>query len=280
MTKWLYEGLIVVYLTSFTTMAFSDAPIPKSVSPSAPISLTLEPAALELARNVIGNTLPKLINANPILARQLGFSPEDLDSFKESGGSFAAPIPVFFVSLRDIFEFIKHTETNPVELIKKEVNWVESADGTFVPARWLFPITLKRDDGRETVIPRSSVTIGRSNVEPWHIHQIGGPNLIRAVQKHASPNTVSLVWIPGINRHYLGQVYDRDVKLKVLFDDPLAKVKAGHEFDPSDQSVIEKLKKLEEMLQPKETQQDPAPGNHSSKAINDTNRNPSKEEGK
>ena len=75
MTKWLYEGLIVVYLASFTTMAFSDAPIPKSVSPSAPISLTLEPAALELARNVIGNTLPKLINANPILARQLGFSP-------------------------------------------------------------------------------------------------------------------------------------------------------------------------------------------------------------
>lgn len=248
MIRLFLQGLIVLCLVSLTTTTMAES-TSDAITPTSRVSLTLDPGALELAIAVVENTLPKLIGADPALAKQLGFAAEDFQSFKESGATIQSPLPIFVVSVRDIVEYVKHPTANPVELIKKEVNWVEGQEGTFIPARWLFPVELNKDAGRETVVPRSSVIVGKSPSGPWRVRQIGGPNLIRAVRKFATSNTVSVVWIPGINRHYLGQVYDGVAKLKLLFNDPLAKREAGYEFNPSDPSVIDYLKELAEDLQ-------------------------------
>ena len=34
-------------------------------------------------------------------------------------------------------------------------------------------------------------------------------------------------------------------KMAVLFDDPIARVNAGHEFDPCDSNVLDKLQQLD-----------------------------------
>jgi hypothetical protein len=262
MTKIFAQTLTLLLLFSVpaTIQAESNSPDSK-ISPASSVSLTVDPDAVELAITVVEKTLPNLIGADPVLAKQLGFSPEDFQSFRESGATVQSPLPIFVVSIRDIVEYVKHPTSNPVELIKKEVNWVEGQEGTLIPARWLFPVDLKMDAGRESVIPRSSVIIGKSLVSPWRVHQIGGPNLVRAIKKHATTNTVSLIWVPGINRHYLGQVYDGVVKLKVLFNDPLAKVQAGYEFDPSDPNVINRLRQLEADLQLQERLRTPVEDN-------------------
>jgi hypothetical protein len=253
-------SLICLFSLSASVLAESSSPVSK-ISPPSSVSLTIDPDAVELAITVVEDTLPNLIGADPVLANQLGFAAEDFQSFRESGAALQPPLPLFVVSLQDIFEYVKHPTDNPVELIKKEVNWVKSGEETFIPARWLFPVDLKSDAGRESVVPRSSVIIGKSTVSPWRVHQIGGPNLVRAVTKHRTTNTVSIIWIPGINRHYLGQVYDGVVKLKVLFNDPLAKVQAGYEFDPSDPDVINRLRQLEEALQLRERLRTPVEEN-------------------
>lgn len=242
----------------FSTMALAESANSKTFFTKSPAAIILHPEALELATSFVENTLPNLIGDDPVLAAQLGFAPPDLQSFKESGAALETPFPMFVVSLQDIFKYVIHP-SNPVELIKTEVNWIEGSDGTLIPARWLFPVELRNDAGKEAVVPRSSVIIAKSPSSPWRVHQVGGPNLVRAVKKFATGKTVSVMWIPGINRHYLGQVErDGTVSLKVLFDDPIAKVKAGYEFNPSHQVVINALKKLEEDLQLQEKLQTPA----------------------
>ena len=230
----------------FSTVVLAESADSKTSLTKSPAAIVLHPEALKLATTFVENTLPNLIGDDPVLATQLGFAPPDLQSFKESGAVLQSPYPVFVVSLQDIFNYVIHP-ANPVDLIKKEINWIEGSDGTLIPARWLFPVELGNDAGKESVVPRTSVIVAKSPSGRWRIHQVGGPNLVRTVKKFATERTVSLVWIPGINRHYLGQV--EPVRLKVLFDDPIAKVKAGYEFDPSDPVVLERLKKLEEDLQ-------------------------------
>jgi hypothetical protein len=258
MTKLFLQTLGLIFLFSVPATLLAESNSPNStISPASPVSLTIDPAAVELAITIVEQTLPNLIGGDPVLAKQLGFAGEDFQTFRESGATIRSPLPIFVVSVRDIIEYVKHPTSNPVELIKKEVNWVEGTEGTFIPARWLFPVELNKDAGREAIIPRSSVIVGKTPFGRWRVHQIGGPNLIRAVRKFATPNTVSVVWVPGLNRHYLGQAYDGVVKLKVLFNDPLAKVQAGYEFDPADPAVINFLKKLEEDLQLQERLRSP-----------------------
>lgn len=239
-------------------MALAESANSKTFFTKSPAAIILHPEALELATTFVENTLPNLIGDDPLLATQLGFTPPDLQSFKEFGAALENPYPMFVVSLQNVFEHVIHP-TNPVELIKTEVNWIEGSDGTLIPARWLFQVELRKDTGKDAVVPRSSVIIAKSPSSPWRVHQVGGPNLIRAVKKFATGKTVSVLWIPGINRHYLGQVEpDGTVSLKVLFDDPIAKVKAGYEFNPSHYVVINRLKKLEEALQLRKKLQTPA----------------------
>lgn len=262
MLKFFTAGLVVMSVVSFSTMTLAEAPNPKGPNPKSfitrtPAALTLDPEALDLAKTFVEKTLPNLIGDDPVLATQLGFAPPDLQSFKESGAALQPPYPVLIIALRDLFEFVQHP-SDPVDLIKKEVNWIQGPEGTLIPARWLFPIEIKQNVGNNGVVPRTSVIIGKSPSSPWRVHQIGGPNLVRAVKQWATSDTIAVVWIPGLNRHYLGQVTPYGaVMLKVLFDDPLAGVKAGKEFDPSDEKVINYLKYLEERLKLKEGLQAP-----------------------
>ncbi len=257
-------GLMMLFICSLCNLVQAEAPHQKSVTKTpeetnpksfitkTPAKLMVHPDALLLATAFVEKTLPKLIGDDPALAAQLGFNASDLKSFKEFGVTLQDPYPVFIVALRDLFEFVQHP-SNPVDLIKKDVNWIEGPGGTLIPARWLFPVELNENQGIPEVTPQTSVIIGKSPSARWRVHQVGGPNLVRAVKQWATKDTVSVLWIPGINRHYLGQVTPEGaVRLKVLFDDPLADVKAGKEFDPSDEKVINYLKYLDETLRIRE----------------------------
>ena len=257
-------GVVMLFVGSFCNIALAEAPNPKlftktpqepnakSFTTKTPAKITLHPEALELATTFVEKTLPNLIGDDPTLAEHLGFTTGELESLKEFGAALESPYPVFIISLRDIFEFVQHP-SNPVDLIRKDVNWIRGPEGALIPARWLFAVELKENRGKSRVTPQTSVMVGKSPSSRWRVNQVGGPNLARAVKQWADSDTVSIIWIPALNRHYLGRVtQDGAVMLRVLFDDPLADVKAGKDFDPSDEKVINYLKSLEDRLKLRE----------------------------
>jgi hypothetical protein len=211
----------------------------------------IEPEAFQLAENFIDNTLPRLLGEDPILARQLGFSSaQDLISFHRSGVVLEPPLPLFVINLKDLRDFVKR-QTLPLKLIAGEVNWTRVSEEDLGPARLLFPIRLSVDATESGIGSKSSVLVEKLPLSRWRIHNAGGPALIRAVKLYSSHKEDFLVSIPGINRHYLGRIGpDLRVKMTVLFDDPVARVNAGHEFDPCDSEVLDKLKQLDRLLQP------------------------------
>jgi hypothetical protein len=103
----------------------------------------------------------------------------------------------------------------------------------------------------------SSVTVEMSPSGSWRVLQVGAPKLARAMKLYESPRTKQfLLWIPDLNRHYLGQIGPMGpdathppIILTVLFNDPLAQRSVGEQFDITSGTFIERLKKLYQDLQ-------------------------------
>jgi hypothetical protein len=209
----------------------------------------IDPDAELLAMNFVRNVLPNLVGGDAALARHVGFSsPEDFNLLQEFGAKLGTPLPYFVVDLNDLLEFIKG-KTHPLSLLVKDANWLDFTALHVRPRRFVFPIHLNDPNTDDTIPTKSSVVIEKTPLRSWLVHQAGAPTLIRTVKTYSRNNLDFLVWIPAINRHYLGRIGpDFRLKMTVLFDDPLAQVKAGHEFDPQDSEVIDKLKKLANRL--------------------------------
>jgi hypothetical protein len=206
--------------------------------------------AQQLATAFVGHTLPNLLAEDPLLARHLGFTrAQDIQNFQESGARLETPLPLFIIKLKALRAFVRK-ETLPLALLATDVNWIEDSATDPRPTRLLFPIRLNKDASGDGSATRSSVLIEKPLHHPWRIHNAGGPTLLHAVKTYSTRKEDFLVWIPGINRHYLGRIgEDFRFKMTVLFDDPVARVYAGDEFDPCDSNVIEKLQKLDTLLQ-------------------------------
>jgi hypothetical protein len=206
--------------------------------------------AEQLAITFVGTTLPNLLAQDPLLAKQVGFkTDQDLRAFEEFGAMLEAPLPLFIIDMNDLKDFVKK-QTHPLKLLTKAINWTTVSGEDPVPARLLFPIRLKHEGENSGHVVRSSVVIGKTPSTTWRIYQAGGPALMRAVKTFSTSDRDFVVWIPGINRHYLGRMSNAlRFKMTVLFDDPIARVNAGHEFDPADSDVIDKLKKLDKLVE-------------------------------
>ena len=211
--------------------------------------LITNPEALELAINFVSKTMPKLLAGDPILSSHIGFaSAEDLRSFQVTGAMLDVPLPIFIIDINDIRSFVRN-ETQPIEILTKDINWARSPGETFGPTRLLFPIGLNDDAADSKSAPKSSVIIEYTPQTSWRVHHFGGPKLIRAVKTYSTHAHDFMIWIPVVNRHYLGRMGpDLRLKITVLFDDPIAGVKAGHEFDLRDSHVMDKLKALDTKL--------------------------------
>jgi hypothetical protein len=207
----------------------------------------VQPEALQLAQKFIENSLPSLLGEDPILARQLGFgSAQDLESFRKSGVVLEPPLPLFVVNLKDLLTFVKQ-QTLPLKLLAGEFNWIRVSAAEFAPTRYLFPIRLSNEVANSG--SKSSVLVEKHPMSPWRIHNAGGPALVRAIKLYSTHKEDFVVWFPSINRHYLGRIgHDLRVKITVLFDDPIARVNAGHEFDPCEGEVLNKLQEMANRL--------------------------------
>ena len=205
----------------------------------------------------LDDTLPHLLADNVHLAHQLGLA-----------DSVSNPLlidrafPIMLIRREDVMKLMNGAK--PLSLVNNANNWRKDNAGRLVPNRIIF--SLKRNSSVAEAGPPlwSSVTLEQSREGPWRIIQVGAPKLSRAMREHETPKTNQfLLWIPDLNRHYLGEVRaafdgsDPKIILTTLFNDRFVRVededgkhmrKAGEEFDVTSNQFKFHLQRLYEEL--------------------------------
>jgi hypothetical protein len=169
------------------------------------------------------------------------------------------PIAVFRIGLRRLQQY---QPGHPVQgdllaLLAADTNWlfVPPPSLFLAPQRFLYAITILDNVTNQPVVHSSvRVRIAFSSVGPIPVNldnaieRIGSGALIRQVDKwRRNPNTTGpinpdyfLVWIPALDRYYLGRFHDKDLRITAITDDPQVGLKEGKEDDARE--VFQKLK--------------------------------------
>jgi hypothetical protein len=204
------------------------------------------PEAQDLKSSFLDHTLPRLLANDDRLARQLGFG----DSMNNTVILDRA-LPLMLIYRNDVFKFVRG-ESKPLDLVNNTNNWMKDA-GRLVPNRIVFSLEVNNSTSEAGPYSWSSVILEKSPEGSWRIIQFGAPKLSRAMRLffEAPETNQFLLWIPDLNRHYLGQisaagsdVADPSIILTALFDDQLAHRRAGERFDVTSGKYIEHLKHL------------------------------------
>jgi hypothetical protein len=208
----------------------------------------------DLANKFVDQILPNLLAKNEILAEQLGFGTT------ATTVSIDQMFAVMLIRRDDILSLIARTQT-PFDLVNNSNNWLEDTGGRLVARRIVFLLKV-HSSSHDVGDARSSITIEQSpDGSSWHIIQIGAPKLAQAtaqaVRKYSKKNRNHfLLWIPDLNRHYLGTMEDRMVNLTVLFKDRLTEGEPGKD-QIIDSTFLNKLKRLSDDLDlPKKLQEE------------------------
>ena len=199
-----------------------------------------------LANSFLDHTLPKLLADDERLAHQLGF-----------GDGVSNPVMIdralaIMVIRRDEVLSLIEGKAKPLDLVNNTNNWLEDEAGRLVPKRMVFLLKM-HDSATEAGDARSSVTMEQSpDGSSWRIIQAGAPKLSeamsRAIRQYVKDNPNHfLLWIPDLNRHYLGTMENRMVNLTVLFKDRLTKGEPGKD-QVINSGFLDKLKRLYEDL--------------------------------
>lgn len=215
--------------------------------------------AHSLATSFLDYTLPNLLADDEPLAQQLGL-----------GDSVSNPIlidralAIMLIRREDVMKLITEG-AKPLTLVNNPNNWRKDNAGRLVPNRIIF--SLQRDSSHPEAGPYtwSSVTLEQSREGSWRIIQVGAPKLSRAMRQYETREKDHfLLWIPDLNRHYLGEVKlagdERDPKiiLTTLFNDRFVRVKdehgehtrmAGEKFDVTSEEFIFHLERLYKELE-------------------------------
>jgi hypothetical protein len=197
-----------------------------------------------LANSFLDHTLPKLLADDERLAHQLGFGNS------VNTATIDEAFAVMLIRRDDVMSLIER-KTNPVDLVNNTDNWLEEGD-RLVPKRIVFLLKV-HDSANEAGDARSSVIMEQSpDGSSWRIIQIGAPKLSEAMNRATrqyvkdNPNHF-LLWIPDLNRHYLGTMENRMVNLTVLFKDRLTGGEPGKD-QVINSKFLDKLKQLYEDL--------------------------------
>ena len=208
-------------------------------------SQTVPPEAQDLASSFVDHALPRLLTNDVRVAKQLGF-----DQTRGSTLALEQPMPLMIIFLDDILGYVLG-RSNPVDLVNNTNNWIKDPAGKLVPRRMIF--SLKVSDGASESGPYtwSSITVENLPSGSSRLLQVGAPKLARAMKLYEAPYTIPfLLWIPDLNRHYLGQLKliepplplpQFSIILTVLFDDPLARRGAGEQIDVTSADFIQRL---------------------------------------
>jgi len=199
-----------------------------------------------LATTFLDHTLPKLLADDERLAHQLGF-----------GGSMSNPVmidralAIMVIRREQILNLIEKEKVKPsdwVNLINNRNNWLEDKAEHLVPKRIVFVLKV-HDSAYEAGDTWSSVTMEQSDDgSSWRIIQVGAPKLSRAMNQFADAGVNQfLLWIPDLNRHYLGKIQNHFITLTVLFRDRLLKSEPGKDQRIT-QEYLANLKRLYQEL--------------------------------
>jgi hypothetical protein len=165
----------------------------------------------------------------------------------------------------DVFKFAQG-KLEPHDLVNNTSNWMKdpAGNGKLVPKRLVFSLKVTSNTSEGVSYSWSSVTVEHSPEGFWRIIQFGAPKLSRAMREFETAGANHfLLWIPDLNRHYLGQIRPSasaqpspPIKLTVLFDDQLflgdqlLSRKAGdHIEDATSPAFSQHLKRLYEALE-------------------------------
>jgi hypothetical protein len=201
----------------------------------------------DLINSFLDHTLPKLLANDEGLAHRLGFG-ERMGNQVSVDRAFS----VMLIRREDVMSLLNPKgKSQPIDLVNNTNNWLEDESGRLVPKRIVFLLKASEDTA-EVGGMRSSVTIEQSgDGSSWRIIQIGAPKLSQAMNQHGgsggSGGNSFLLWIPDLNRHYLGTIQNHLVTLKVLFRDRLLNGDPG-DAQPITPEYLAKLKRLYEEL--------------------------------
>jgi len=174
-------------------------------------------------------------------ARKLGFDRpinELEDSIRQASTLF--PIALFRIGLKQLQNY--QPGQDPLTLLSADVNWLfhlpPPLPPSLIPARYLFAIAVKDTSGQTIV--QSSVRLAAdfsANKLNFRIERFGSDYLIRQVDKwRRVPDTTGpiskeyfLVWIPALNRYYLGKLQAKTFLIKTITEDLQVGLKEGEE---------------------------------------------------
>jgi hypothetical protein len=210
-------------------------------------------AAQDLANDFLAHTLPKLL-MDSRLAHQLGF-----DDGRTETVTLDQALPLFRIYRNDVLKYLTE-RLDPLFAVNNTNNWVENSARELVARRLIFPIKINKETDSNSYW--SSITLEQSSPNSWRIIQFGAPKLSRAMKDprlskalNAKQQNHFVLWIPDLNRHYLGEVTPASsdlslatITLTVLFDDPLTHRRPGDRVEATSLEFIEDLKQLYEDL--------------------------------
>jgi hypothetical protein len=225
-----------------TPMAYADVDVStlKSFLGGGGVPPKLSDPTHVSSRNVaVKHVLQRLVRRpdgsfDTLYATRLGFDlpPDNVEAAVQQA-SLSSPIAVFRIGLKRLKQF--NPGQDDVLLLAADANWLVNLPSSFsthpVPARFLFPITVK-DPTTGADVVESSVRLQYSfspaNPPPpqlgFEIERFGSSTLIRQIDKwRRKPNppneidfTYFLVWVPALDRYYLGKL--KNDKLLILVD--------------------------------------------------------------
>lgn len=209
-----------------------------------PLQFQLPADATTTAKKLCNQILRQLVSHDDAFAKRLGFNSARQVATLACPSSFQSPFAVVRVGLKQLQQYLP--SHNPISLLSDDSNWRPTGvSPRFSAVRFLFPIW-----AGGTV--RSSALISMSHADKWDVQQIGSKKLIKQLVTHGSSTTHFVIWIPGLNRYYLGRIDPLNVLvnpsdnffIKTIFYDPLLSLPAGSELLAKDAFGVLKTEAL------------------------------------
>jgi hypothetical protein len=185
------------------------------------------PAMLPFAQTVASTRgleeIKRLVNTgldDDGFAQRLGFIAKDEILAVPGPQLNNNPFAVIRVDLKRLQNFALGQD--PLTLLLDESNWFHKSNPTskYFPVRLLFPITV---DGKA----KSSVLLRFSlNSLKWDAQQLGSPQLIKRLTTcgngigSCTGDTYFVVWIPALNRYFLGSIKSGPFMITPLSTEP------------------------------------------------------------
>lgn len=202
--------------------------IPSAGKDEVSLAILPEEAQDEVAA-VLRGVLPRLVGDDERFARRLGFTAAN-DVANSEHLAIGHPFPLLLVGLETLKAYqpgASYSQTIHVLLFRK-LNFYNG-----VPIRLIYPVLVKG-------VVRSSITVTFvSDAEGWRVSAVGSSQLARTltVLKSSAGARSShknfVLWVPALNRYYLGQ-FAPNLQFIALFDDPLLALGAGQAREASD----------------------------------------------